>query len=119
MNNTIVDKLIKLKNGTSVLFSQGPQVKTDTDVFPYNRYFRGNHEASAPIIYSRQAGWRERHDRCYQEPRVEESKDYYPNHCFQAPPSTVYPCYPEYLRKYSDKTEMDIQLFKKNVLEYR
>jgi len=119
MDNTIVDKLIKLKNSSNILFSQGPQVETDTDVFPYQRFYRGDHSNFMPTIYSRQAGWRARHDRCYKDPKVEESKSYYPNHCFQSAPSTVYPCYPEYLRKYSDKSEMDIQLFNKNIIEYR
>ena len=112
------EKLTKLKNSPHPFYSQGPQVLTDTDMFPYQRFFRGGKDV--PFIHSRQAGWRARHDNCYNSPKlIDEQKTYYPNHCFQSATSTVYPCYPEYLRKYSDKKEMDIQLFNKNVLEYR
>lgn len=111
--------LIKLKNGPRVLFSPVTQVQTDTDTFPYQRYFRGDPYSPVPIVHSRKAGWCPRQDKCYKEVRIDDATSYYPNHCFQTAPSTVYPCYPEYLRKYSDKDELDLQQFKKNVLEYR
>ena len=111
--------ITKLKNGPYPFYSQGPQTETDMDMFPYQRFYRGVPETPNPIIHSRQVGWSPRHDNCYNKPKVVEAKGYYPNHCFQSAPSTVYPCYPEYLRKYSDKKEMDIQLFNKNVIEYR
>lgn len=113
------DNLIKLKNSPYPFYSQGPQIETDMDMFPYNRFYRGIPDSQVPVIIPRQAGWRMRHDACYSSPKVIEFKDSYPNHCFQAAPSTTYPCYPEYLRKYSDKREMEIQLFNRNVIEYR
>jgi hypothetical protein len=42
-----------------------------------------------------------------------------PNNCFQAPCSTVYPCYPEYLTKYSDKEALDLILNKTCIVQYR
>ena len=114
-----VNTLINLKNSSNIFYSQGPQVKTDTDMFPYQRNYRGDHSSHVPLIYSRQAGWQQRHDMCYNKPKTIDTREYYPNHCFQSAPSTVYPCYPEYLRKYADKEQLDIQLFNKNVLEFR
>ena len=114
-----MEKLIQYKKGTVPYYSSGTTIRTDMDVFPYPRFYRGNFESKDPIIFEREAGWNPRHDNAYQIPITVESKDYYPNHCFQSAPSTTYPCYPEYLRKYSDKRQMDIQLFKKDVIEYR
>lgn len=111
--------IIKYKNSPQPFYSAGPQIETDMDVFPYTRFYRGIPESPYPIIHPRTAGWRPRHDKCYNTPILKDEKTYYPNHCFQGPPTTTYPCYPEYLRKYSDKKELDIQLFNKNVLEYR
>jgi len=49
-------------------------VVTDQDVFPYQRMFRGIPESSAPIVYERETGWRDRHDDAYRsnlEPNLE------------------------------------------------
>ena len=104
---------IKAKNSNLPYFATANLVKnsvTDMDTFPYNRHFRGVYYENEPIVMEREAGWRKRHDRCYQ-PTYSYTPSY-PKHCFQAGCSTVYPCYPEYLRKYSDKDEMDIMLNK-------
>lgn len=114
-----MEKLIYHKKGPLPFYSSGPNIKTDMDVFPYPRHYRGIPESETPVVMDREAGWTPRHDNCYKVPITVESTSYYPNHCFQGAPSTVYPCYPEYLRKYSDKKEMDSQLFRKNVIEYR
>ena len=34
------------------------------------------------------------------------------NHCFESAGSVVYPCYPEYLKKYSDADKMNVMLNK-------
>jgi hypothetical protein len=75
--------------------NQSTQVLTDYDTFPYPRYFRGVPTSSAPIVAEREAGWRPRHDNCYKvlEPMMKERN--YPNHCFSAACSTVFPCYLE------------------------
>lgn len=119
--NTYINNLKVLKNGSVPFYASATSNLTDMDVFPYNRFFRGIPESDVPVIHNRMAGWKPRHDKCYNIPKVVDanSSDYYPNHCYQSAPSTTYPCYPEYVRKYSDKNELDIQLFNRNVLEYR
>ena len=84
-------------------------VVTDFDNFPYNRFFRGVYYKDNPIVVEREAGWRPHEDKCYKKAHFHE-KRYYPNHCFEAPCSIVYPCYPGYLRKWSDKTELELFL---------
>ena len=95
-------------------------VITDFDHFPYNRYFRGHYSSPTPIVAEREAGFRPRHDNCYKvkiPPSGQSSP--YPNHCFEGPCSLVTPCYPSYLRKYSDRDAMNVQLNKACVVQYR
>ena len=99
--------------------SQATQVVTDYDTFPYPRYFRGIPESHRPIVAEREAGWRMRQDACYQVNEPPHIPIVNPNHCFQAACSTVYPCYPEYLAKYSDKEMMDLILNKTCIVQYR
>lgn len=65
---------------------------TDMDQFPYNRFFRGKYNSEQPIIFDREAGWRLRNDNCYKGV-LGWAEPQYPNHCFEAPCSTVYPCF--------------------------
>ena len=118
-NRNFVSLMCQNKKNSQPYYSSGPSAMTDVDVFPYNRYFRGRFDVENPIILEREAGWREMKTKCYTQPVIRNNVNYYPNHCFQGAPSTMYPCYPEYLRKYSDKNEMDLQLFKTSVNEYR
>lgn len=100
--------------------NQAKEVITDYDTFPYPRYFRGVAPLPVPVVAEREAGWRPRHDNCYRviEPdNIPRPK--LPNNCFQAPCSTVYPCYPEYLTKYSDKEALDLILNKTCIVQYR
>jgi hypothetical protein len=118
-NHNFVKQMIEQKNSSIPYYSSGPSVQTDMDVFPYTRFYRGTHKSDLPITFQREAGWRARNNKCYNEPVVKPETDLYPNHCFQAAPSTTYPCYPEYQRKYSDKEAMQLQLFRKGINEYR
>ncbi len=88
----------------------------DMDNFPYKRFFRGRYYESHPIVFEREAGWRPRHDKCYKK-EYEYTPSDYPNHCFEAACSIVYPCYPDYLRKYSDAQALDLFLNRKCVLQ--
>lgn len=81
----------------------------DMDHFPYKRFYRGVYYEDKPVTFEREAGFRERHDPCY-TPYIPSEVTTYPKHCFEAPCSTVYPCYPDYLRKYADKQEMEVLL---------
>jgi hypothetical protein len=117
-NNAFVQRLIELKQSSIPFYSSGPSVKTDMDVFPYTRFYRGG-RSDQPYIMEREAGWRELRNKCYDVPVVSQDKKLYPNHCFQSAPSTTYPCYPETLRKYSDKDALQLQLLRKSINEYR
>jgi hypothetical protein len=75
-------------------------VITDHDTFPYPRYFRGVPQSDVPIVADREAGWRYRND-SYKTASYITDKNY-PNHCFQASCSTVYPCYQKNLNKYDE-----------------
>lgn len=86
---------------------------TDMDDFPYNRFYRGAYYLDSPVIMERQAGYRLIQNECYKN-KI-SYKPEYPKHCFEAACSTVYPCYPEYLRKYSDKEQLDLFLNRKCV----
>jgi hypothetical protein len=95
-------------------------VLTDYDTFAYPRWYRGVYDSTTPIVAEREAGWRPRHDSCYDivsPPKNIPSP--YPNHCFASGCSTVYPCYPNYLAKYSDKTLLDLILNKGCIVQYR
>lgn len=81
----------------------------DQDHFPYTRYFRGIYNKDTPTVYEREAGWRPRYDGCYRKQNFLEPVDE-PNHCFEAPCSVVYPCFPAYIRSYKDKEELDVFL---------
>ena len=94
---------------------------TDMDHTPYSRFFRGVAEFSEPVVMEREAGWRTVNNGCYSAGCEGEKseKDSYPNHCFEAPCSTVYPCYPKYLHKYRDRAALDVQLNRACTMQYR
>jgi len=112
MNNRAnIERAKYLKNGPNVYYATEKdtrQVTTDFDNFPYQRFYRGIHTSSKPVIIEREAGYRQLEPSCYKEKLIVKSE--YPSHCFEGPASVVYPCYPEYLRKYADKAEMEIML---------
>jgi hypothetical protein len=85
------------------------QVVTDYDELPYKRWYRGFPESEVPIIAEREAGYRPLIRQIYLEEKSEPEKI---NHCFESACSVVYPCYPEYLKKYSDADKMNVMLNK-------
>lgn len=91
---------------------------TDYDTFPYPRWYRGQALSEVPIVAEREAGWRPQRNRCYNDNSVPEPNDY-PNHCFEAACSTVYPCYPKDLQKYSDRDQMNVLFNKACILQKR
>ena len=122
INNThYIQSQIQLKKNTNPYYStknQVAEVITDYDNFPYQRWFKGVYNSTVPIVAEREAGYRPRYDNCYKfrgnsEPAV------YPNHCFEAPCSTVYPCNPLYLATRGSIGEQNIQVKEKCVIEYR
>lgn len=110
-----MDKLIQLKQQSLPFQSTGSTLQmTDTDCFPYTRFFRGEYNNANPVIFDREVGWRPRCQNNY-TPKQDHVDIVYPNHCFQGPVTTVYPCMAEYERKYSDKKAMDLMLFRTRV----
>lgn len=85
------------------------QVVTDYDELPYKRWYRGFPESDVPIVAEREAGYRPLIRKIYFEEKSEPEKI---NHCFESAGSVVYPCYPEYLKKYSDADKMNVMLNK-------
>ncbi len=111
-------QLVQFKQGDKPYMSSGPTLVVDNDSVPYTRFYRGRFDSDIPIIFPRDAGWKPRCDQNY-VPIRQPAEIFYPNHCFQTAATTTYPCMPEYQRKYSDKKEMDIQLFRTRTNEYR
>ena len=72
-------------------------VVTDQDHFPYSRHYRGVYHSSKPVIFEREAGYRERNDQCY----IPQSGGAYKflnkaeGIVFQQPANTVIPPKPE------------------------
>lgn len=92
-------------------------IVTDMDHNPYTRFYRGIYNSHDPVVFEREAGWRAVKNNCY---RVAcNQKQSYPNHCWESACSTTYPCYPEYLTKYSDKKALDVQLNNACIVQYR
>jgi hypothetical protein len=106
---------MNLKNNDIPYITQSPSnisdlVTTDHDNFPYNRYYRGKFCSDTPITSDRQAGYRPVINSCYKVQCDENAKDTRRELCWEAPCSTVYPCYPSYITKYSDKNLLDVML---------
>lgn len=92
-NVNIVREQISQKIGRQPFLPSGQAVNlsvTDQDTFPYPRYYRGVYGMSEPVIYEREAGWRQRHDECYEPTRVSNMS--VPQYCWQNACSTVLPC---------------------------
>jgi len=93
-------------------------VITDMDHHPYSRWFRGVYYYPDPIIMEREAGWRPRQDACYEViAPYQRTPD--PQHCFEAPCTTTFPCYPKYLTKYADREALDVMINNACIPQYR
>lgn len=90
-----VRDLIKLKQSDQpYIFSQTNVItQPERAYFPYPNFWRGDYKSSRPIVVEREAGFRPREDPPYESKR--SIGHAYPDHCFEAAPSTIYPCYPE------------------------
>jgi hypothetical protein len=82
-------EILKKIDKTAPTYAQPTKVITDMDVFPYNRFFRGNPSSTEPVVFEREAGWRV----IYPSPPKIVEKGVYPRHCFEPACSTIYPCY--------------------------
>lgn len=121
MSNNIkyIRQQIIKKNESTPYYAYQNTVKhvvDDMDHFPYNRFYRGQAKQPKPIVFEREAGYRQRHGKCY-KPLIKATPNEKPQHCFEGPCSVVYPCYPQYLRKYADKDELEVMLNKVCVIK--
>ena len=120
-NINSVRSQISKKNGYNPYYATvgtASSVITDMDSFPYNRYFRGQYNSSVPIVFEREAGFRRINTTCYDK-NIDRGIPQYPNHCFQVPCSTVYPCYPDFEKQYGDKEQIELLNNRACVVEYR
>lgn len=95
-NNTInfVQSQIAAKNSSVPYYADTRLVHsavTDMDVFPYPRFYRGVPDHPDPIVFEREAGFRNHYQAGY-TPQVEYPKQQPPNVCFQPACTTVFPC---------------------------
>lgn len=121
VNISSIRKQIYMKTGCNPHFgtiNEAESVITDMDHFPYTRFYRGVPSSSEPIVLEREAGWRPQRNSCYDVNHC-KGKEIYPNHCFESACSTVYPCYPQYLQKFSDKNALNVQLNNACIVQYR
>jgi hypothetical protein len=116
-----VRRQISKKIGPGPYFANADTVDsviTDMDHQPYTRWFRGVYYYPDPIIMEREAGWRPIRNSCYNlEMPPQPSQE--PNHCFEVPCTTTFPCYPKYLTKYADKEALDVMINNVCIPQYR
>jgi hypothetical protein len=112
LNSYNLHDQIALKNGDEPYIPSHIEklVITDHDNFPYNRYYRGKYDSDSPIVSDRQAGYRTVNNACYGFNCARVPPTIMRDLCWEAPCSTVYPCYPSYITKYSDKGLLDVML---------
>ena len=124
INNTNVASVRKQicgKTGSDPYYGTGnnaASVITDMDHFPYTRFFRGVYNSSEPVVSERETGWRPQRNYCYSVNKCNLESPY-PNHCFEGPCSTVYPCYPEYIQRIADRDALNVQLNRACIVQYR
>lgn len=68
------------------------KVQTDINVFPYNRFFRGEPNSFEPIVWDREAGFQEILPQTFEKSELFFEKEPEKTTCFQNPCSTVLPC---------------------------
>lgn len=85
----IMKEIQKKTDYSKPFYAEPTRIETDMDSFPYPRYFRGDPNQTNPVVFEREAGWRA-------VPPIIKSpvqSGLIPHLCFEAPCSTIYPCY--------------------------
>lgn len=116
-----VRRMINAKTSSEPFFANNMSIVnsvTDMDHHPYSRYFRGVYYFPEPVIFEREAGWRNTTNSCYtvNGPKIREPK---PKHCWETACSTTFPCHPDYIAKYSDQSALDVMLENSCISRYR
>lgn len=95
-NKRIVQREILEKINSQSTYIPGAEtifrVKTDVNIFPYNRFFRGDRFSSTPRIWDREAGWSPLIETIEEDYRANMSLLGDAGACFQIPCSTILPC---------------------------
>lgn len=120
-NVETVRKMIDRKISSSPYMASNASIMpviNDMDHHPYDRRYRGVYYYPDPIVMERETGWRKQEDKCYDivAPPIKVNK---PHHCWQAPCSTIFPCYPQYLTKYADDDELNVLINNSCITQYR
>ncbi len=94
--NTVnfVQRQIALKNSHTPYYADKNIVNnaiTDMDIFPYTRFYRGKYYLDNPVVFEREAGYREGHEASY-TPILNPEPAPQPTVCFQPACSTIFPC---------------------------
>ena len=91
-NKKIISDLISEKqfHKPSYVNYKYTQISNQNDIFPYPSWYKGQPKSFEPVISEREAGWapKRKFTVDVKKPQKEELST-----CFQAPCSTVYPCY--------------------------
>jgi hypothetical protein len=95
-SNTVdfVQQQIAIKNSSTPYYADTKLVSnaiTDMDVFPYQRFYRGNPYSTNPTVMEREAGFRNHYNAGY-TPQIKISDGPKPNVCFQSACTTILPC---------------------------
>jgi hypothetical protein len=120
-NVEAVRRMIEMKKGGKPFYANSESVTgilTDMDSFPYTRFWRGVPYFPDPIAMEREGGWRMRRDKCY-EINVPVLNRPPPNNCFETACSTVFPCYPKSVSRFSDQSAILVMNNDACVLQYR
>lgn len=96
-NKTLIRREIAAKINAQRPYAPPPdsifRVRTDVNIFPYNRFFRGRRTDFQPRIWDREAGWsplqQEIDTRNPVNMSLQDS-----DACFQIPCTTILPCKP-------------------------
>ena len=114
-----IRNMINLKNNHMPFYATATDVTnsiTDMDHFPYSRFYRGEYASNKPIIFEREAGWRNTHNNCYRNEQPNTKESNISNLCFQPACSTVYPCYNT---KLCEKDLLDMTINNTCITQYR
>lgn len=89
-----IQEQILLKNRPELYYANFSYYDTQSehDVFPYNKYFKGEIKSDKPIIDERVAGWLPKNTTIIKDVKT-ASEELNKSICFQVACSSVFPCY--------------------------
>jgi hypothetical protein len=94
MNSDFLKHEIEKKNNFIPYHLQNnfvKNIKTDMNIFPYNRYFRGKQNSDSPHFFDRQAGYSKICNQTSQS-KLSNQNLILADCCFQMPCTTILPC---------------------------